>query len=365
MLIAVLGLCFGFGLIVLALNYSIALGSFMIGAIIAEAKPLHLIEKLVEPLRDMFCAIFFVTIGMMFNPTIIIHNLGTILIISSVLILGKITGNTIGAFCSGEKVSISLKIGMGLAQIGEFSFIIASLGSNLKVTSDSLYPIAIAVSAITTLTTPYLIKLADPLAFFIHQRTPKKIVYQAQKYTIWLSELHPKGDSAFITKTIAKIFLQIIVNCALIMAVFLAGTYLANRVNSEIINLGLVEHEQLHKSIICGIALLISLPFAIASYRKFKALAMILAEIIIRHKQFGNITYSVRQVIFELLPIIAIFLIMSFIFSLTSPILPQTQYLFTLIMFTILIGYWFRKQFIFMQSWLQIRLFAVFSDNDK
>ena len=98
---------------------------------------MHLIEKLIEPLRDMFCAIFFVTIGMMFNPSILVSNFSVIIIISITLIAGKIIGNTIGAFVSGEKAGTSLKVGMGLAQIGEFSFIIAALGASLKVTETS------------------------------------------------------------------------------------------------------------------------------------------------------------------------------------------------------------------------------------
>jgi CPA2 family monovalent cation:H+ antiporter-2 len=209
MLISVLGLCFGFCLLVLALNYSVALGAFMMGAIVAEARPLALIEKLIEPVRDMFCAIFFVTIGMMLNPGVMLEYLTPILLISLALMGGKIIGATTGSFISGQNGKTSLRIGMGLAQIGEFSFIIASLGSTLKVTSSFLYPIAITVSAITTLLTPYLIQAADPISRIVSNRIPKLLKNPLKFYTIWLRDLHPTGDSAMLVKIIGKIVLKL------------------------------------------------------------------------------------------------------------------------------------------------------------
>ncbi|HWT71366.1 MAG TPA: cation:proton antiporter, partial [Oxalicibacterium sp.] len=162
-LIAVLGLCFGFCLLVLQLEYSIALGAFMIGAIMAEARQLHLIERLIAPLRDMFSALFFVGVGLLFDPSVLVEYALPIALITLAVILGKIVACGTGAFLAGNDGRTSMRVGMGLSQIGEFSFIIASLGLTLGVTSKFLYPIVVAVSAITTLLTPYLIKLADPL----------------------------------------------------------------------------------------------------------------------------------------------------------------------------------------------------------
>jgi len=364
MLISVLGLCFGICLMVLALNYSIALGAFMIGAIIAEARPLHLIETLVEPLRDMFCAIFFVTIGMMFDPTILVNHYLPILIISLVLIGGKVVGCSIGTFVSGQNGKTSLKVGMSMAQIGEFSFIIAALGASSKVTSNILYPIAIAVSALTTLTTPYLIKLSNPLSSLIGQRCPKFLSKLAHYYTNWVADLHPQGDSALIVKIIGKITAQIIVNCALVAAVFIASVFVASHLDLVFVRYyGAIVHEQLHKSLICGVSLLISLPFLIAAYRKLKAFSMILAEVLIRDNLLKQQTYNARRVIFETLPLLAIASIMSLIFSISSPILPRTELLWGIIGATTVIAILFRNQFIRFQSWLQIELFNVMETN--
>lgn len=364
MLISVLGLCFGFCLMVIALNYSLALGAFLIGAIIAEARPLHLIEQLIEPIRDMFCAIFFVTIGMLFNPQILIKNLGIILIICVVLVVGKIVGCTCGTFISGQKLRTSLQVGMGLAQIGEFSFIIASLGNELNVTSNLLYPIGIAVSAITTLLTPYLIKLAPPVAQLIAIILPKPLLHLTHTYTAWIREIRPTGDSALLVKIIVRISLQIMVNCALVAAVFIAGAFLITHVDIELRSITkFITDEQIHRTLICGGALLISLPFIIAAYRKLKALAMILAELWISDKFGGKHIYLVRRLIFELIPIISIVGIMSIIFSISTHIIPKPALLSLLISLSLILAYLLQKPLVKLQSWLQIRLFAVLEEN--
>ena len=365
LLISVLGLCFGLCLIVLALDYSIALGAFMIGAIIAEAKVLHQIEKLVEPLRDTFCAIFFVTIGMMFNPHILVTNFSTIIIISCALIVGKIFGVSTGTFLSGESGRTALKVGMGLAQIGEFSFIIAILGSTLNVTSSSLYPIAIAVSAITTLSTPYLIKMADRSAEIIYKRQPF-LTKLANRYTDWIHELRPTDDSAMIVKIILKIVAQIIVNSALVVAVFIAGAFVARNIDLLLAgNHELALNNNIHDSIVSGIALLISLPFLIATYRKLKALSMILSEMWIHQHIFGNRTYTARRVIFETLPIIVIIWIISLILSINQNNLPSPPYLAGLLFAVMIIALIFWSKMVKIQSWLQIQLFTVMEDKPE
>ena len=163
LLVTVLALCFGFSLLAARLDYSVALGAFIIGAVVAEAREIHRIEILTEPVRDMFSAIFFVTIGMLIDPKMLMTHWLPIAVIAFAVVTGKVITCALGSFVGGNDTRTSLRVGMGLAQIGEFSFIIASLGLQLKVTSEFLYPIAVAVSAITTLLTPYLIKGSDGL----------------------------------------------------------------------------------------------------------------------------------------------------------------------------------------------------------
>ncbi len=158
LLIGVLGLLFGFCLLVVKLGYSVALGAFIIGAIIAESRSLRRVEHLIEPIRDMFSAVFFVTIGLMLDPHVLVDYAGPVAVITVVVVVGKVISRTFGALAAGQRGRTSMRIGMSLAQIGEFSFIIAALGTSLNVTSAFLYPIAVAVSAITTLLTPYLMR---------------------------------------------------------------------------------------------------------------------------------------------------------------------------------------------------------------
>ena len=368
MLISSLGLCFGVCLLVIKLNYSIALGAFMIGAIIAESKPLHQIERLVEPLKDTFCAVFFVTIGMMFDPHVLFDNFGVIIVISLALILGKSIGATTGAFLAGESGGNALRVGMSLTQIGEFSFIIAGLGTTLGVTNPKLYPIAIAVSALTTLTTPYMLKLAVPVSDTFSKNC-RGITRFFQRYTKWRDGHNAQGDSAMIVQFSLKIIAQIIVNSMFIAAIFIAGIFVVNVLSKfdtvifghDIINVD----GSTHKIIACGIALLVSLPFIIAAYRKLKAFAMILSEMIIKSNMLGKHTYSARRFIFDIFFVLAIIWIMSVIFSFSHQILPSPMALLVLEASAFMVAVIFWKPFIRIQSWLQIQLFAVMEDNHE
>jgi CPA2 family monovalent cation:H+ antiporter-2 len=192
LLITVLGLCFGFCLLVIKLNYSIALGAFIIGAIIAEAKEYKTIEELVKPLRDMFSAIFFVSVGLLLDPKILIHYTTPILVITAAVVIGKIISCAFGTFLTGKGGRTSLQVGMGLAQIGEFSFIIAAMGISLQVTSQFLYPIAVAVSVITTFLTPYLIRYSYPLSKQLGAIIPTAVAKFFYRYTNYINQFQDK-----------------------------------------------------------------------------------------------------------------------------------------------------------------------------
>src|SRR5277367_6186895 len=212
LLVAALGLCFGVALFAYKVGYSVALGAFLIGAVIAESRQIHKIEDLTAPVRDMFSAIFFVTIGMLIVPGTLWQYLWPILILSLLVIVGKVVTCSFGVFIGGKDLRTSLCVGMGLAQIGEFSFIIATLGTTLKVTSDFLYPVAVAVSAITTLLTPYLIRAADPLARGLRALLPVGFRRILSLYTEWLQSLRFEGDRAVIAAMVRRILMQTFVN---------------------------------------------------------------------------------------------------------------------------------------------------------
>lgn len=183
-----LGLCLGLVVFATQFNYSTALGAFIMGSILAESPLLHRIEGRMEPLRDLFGAIFFVSIGMLIDPRVLWEHKGVIAVLCAVTILGKIISTGVGALLSGQTFKNSVKVGFGLAQIGEFSFIIAGLGMTLKATSDFLYPVAVAVSLVTTFTTPYLIRLSGPFSEWLEERLPSRMVDLLGRYAVWSEE---------------------------------------------------------------------------------------------------------------------------------------------------------------------------------
>ena len=325
LLITVLGLCFGFCLLVVKLEYSMVLGAFLIGAIMAESRQLLKIERLIEPVRDLFSAIFFVAIGLMLDPAILLEYALPIVVITIAVVLGKMLSCGLGAFIAGNDGRTSLRVGMGLSQIGEFSFIIAALGMTLQVTSSFLYPVAVAVSVLTTLMTPYLIRAADPLSHKLAQVMPNRLSRVFGQYGEWLRSIQPQGEGALLAAMIRKILLQVGVNLALVIAIFFTGGFFAPRIGRYF--QGWILEPSWQKGMIWGAALLLSLPFLIAAYRKLKALSMLLAEMGVKPEMAGRHTQRVRRVISEVIPILSLLVIFLLLSALSASILPTNELL--------------------------------------
>ena len=325
LLITVLGLCFGFCLLVVKLEYSLVLGAFLIGAIMAESRQLLKIERLIEPVRDLFSAIFFVAIGLMLDPAILLEYALPIVVITIAVVLGKMLSCGLGAFIAGNDGRTSLRVGMGLSQIGEFSFIIAALGMTLQVTSSFLYPVAVAVSVLTTLMTPYLIRAADPLSHKLAQVMPNRLSRVFGLYGEWLRSIQPQGEGALLAAMIRKILLQVGVNLALVIAIFFTGGFFAPRIGRYF--QGWILEPSWQKGMIWGAALLLSLPFLIAAYRKLKALSMLLAEMGVKPEMAGRHTQRVRRVISEVIPILSLLVIFLLLSALSASILPTNELL--------------------------------------
>ncbi len=189
MVVIVLGLCFGISLLAAKAGFSIALGAFLIGAVIAETKQGHSIVSSMGSIRDMFTAIFFVSIGMLIEPSVLVQYWLPILLIALITIIGKVFSCSLITFLTGHDSQTSMKVGLGLAQIGEFSFIIAQLGLDTNVTSSFLYPIAVSVSALTTITTPFLMNNSTSIIKQIKRFAPKPILTFGHFYPSWISKI--------------------------------------------------------------------------------------------------------------------------------------------------------------------------------
>lgn len=189
LLVACVGLCFGVSLLAQAVGYSVALGAFISGSLVAESGEGKRIEHLVHPVRDLFGAVFFVSVGMSIDPSIIAQYWFEGMVLTIVVVVGKIVGVSLGSFLTGHSIRASIQTAMTLAQIGEFSFIIASVGVAQQATGKFMYPIAVAVSAVTALTTPLLMRASGRVATFVDRRLPRSLQTFAALYASWVEQL--------------------------------------------------------------------------------------------------------------------------------------------------------------------------------
>ena len=220
-LVGAIGLCFAAAFVAYKFGYSVALGAFICGSLVAESGEAGRIERLVHPVRDMFVAIFFVSVGYLIDPHLVVEHWGKILVLSSVVIVGKVIAVTAGAFITGAGLRTSIQTGMSLAQIGEFSFIIAAVGIAAGATRGFLYPVAVSVSAVTTLATPWLIRAAEPAAMWVDRKLPRPIQTSVALYASWVARMRSAPDEAGRSKI--RRMIRLILLDAVLLALVLIG----------------------------------------------------------------------------------------------------------------------------------------------
>lgn len=221
LLIVSLALCFGMVYIASLVGFSPAFGAFIMGSILSETIESEHIEKLVSPVKDLFGAIFFVSVGMMVDPSMIVEYKVQILVIVVAVILGQTIFGTAGVLLSGQPLKTAMQCGFSLTQIGEFAFIIASLGVSLKVTSHFLYPIVVAVSVITTFLTPYMIRLAVPAYQVIDKYIPVRWRRLLDRYSSGASVANHGNNWKKLVTAIIRIVLIYSVLSVAVTALFL------------------------------------------------------------------------------------------------------------------------------------------------
>ena len=220
-LIVSIGQCLMMVMIATKVGFSPALGAFVMGSLLAETSEGQRIEKVLHPVRDLFAAVFFVSVGMLINPPLLLEHSGTIVVITLAVLFGKIISVSLGALVSGQSLKNSVQAGFSLAQIGEFSFIIATLGLTLKVTSDFLYPIAVAVSAITSFTTPYQIRYSQRMARWLESRLGQPVIQRLNRYQNTISRSSGRG---LLKLAWDEYGMKIILNTVMTIAVTMAMT---------------------------------------------------------------------------------------------------------------------------------------------
>lgn len=354
LLVTVLGLCFGFSLLAVKLHYSVALGAFIIGAVIAESREIHFVENLIAPVRDMFSAIFFVAIGLLIDPKMLVEYWAPILIITAAVVIGKVLTCSFGTFIAGNDTRTSLRVGMGLAQIGEFSFIIAGLGLNLNVTSKFLYPIAVTVSAITTLLTPYLIKSSDGMVTWCGRNAPNSLINSLKVYTHWLGQKTESRHQNMAAQFIRKWTFQIVLNVMLIAGVFIAAVFIGQK-NPEWYEKLPFDGIGLNALLWFG-AVFLSLPMVIAAYRKLEALGMLLAELRVKQLSSPARAKEIKAVISTTVPLAGAIGLGLLIFSLSAPLLPSLEILIVLLLILAALTYLLWRSFVKVYSKAQVAI---------
>lgn len=205
LLIVSLGLCLGMVMIATKAGFSSALGAFVMGSILAETINAEHIEKIVKPVKDLFGAIFFVSVGMLIDPVLLWEYKIPILILTMVVMIGQILFGSFGVLLSGQTVKVAIQSGFSLAQIGEFAFIIATLGLSLGVTDQFLYPIVVAVSVITTFFTPYMIRLAEPACKVVERTIPANWMRFLERYSSGSNTIRQKSAWNKLLKALMRI----------------------------------------------------------------------------------------------------------------------------------------------------------------
>ena len=227
MLIIAMGLCFAMVMFSVKSGFSAALGAFVMGSILAGTIEAERIERLISPVKDLFGAVFFISVGMMVNPTVMAHHWGVIALLAIVVIVGMIVFGTFGMLATGQPLKLALESGFSLTQIGEFSFIIATLGTGLGVLDKSIYPIIVAVSVITTFTTPFFIKQAEPCYNALYKILPKSWTRLLNGYSRNATESQAEESANPWKVIISRFLIRIIIySVVLIALIVLCRTYL-------------------------------------------------------------------------------------------------------------------------------------------
>lgn len=218
LLVIVVGLCLGMVFLATQTGFSAALGAFIMGSILAETIEAEHIEHLIKPVKDLFGAIFFVSVGMLVDPAVLVEYAWPVVIITIVTIVGKAIFSTLGVLISGQPIKTSIQSGFSLAQIGEFAFIIASLGVSLNVLEDYVYPIIVAVSVITTFTTPYFIRLSEPFSNWVYKVLPDNTLAFFERYASGTKTINHESDWKKLLKSfIGKLVIYSVLLAAILL----------------------------------------------------------------------------------------------------------------------------------------------------
>lgn len=342
-LVVSVGICFAAALAALAFEYSVALGAFIAGSLIAESGEEKTVEHLVRPVRDIFAAIFFVAVGMMLDPRVISAYWPAVLAFTVIVITGKVLFVTVAAFFTGHSPRTAVQTGMSLAQIGEFSFIIAGVGMASGATSQFLYPIAVTVSAITTLTTPWLIRGATPAAAWVDRKLPHPVQTFASLYGSWMERVRTAPTEPKKRSRARRLTGLLALDGALLATVIIAAGLEMPRF-AAILGAWTGAPDEVARLIVVGGAIAVAIPLIIGLLRAARGLGFELALRALPTAAEGKVDIAAapRRTLVVTLQLAIILMVTVPLLALTRPFVPgfPLEAVLALLIVVLSIGFW-------------------------
>ena len=323
LLVTSIGLCFALSLLAAEVGYSVALGAFLAGSLIAESDLGHEIDELIRPVRDMFAAIFFVAIGMLVDPQAIVDHWGAVLVFTGVVLVGQSAAVAIGALLAGQDVRLSIQAGLSLAQIGEFGFIIAGIGVAGGVTGSFLLPVAVAVAVLTTFLTPLAVRHSRRLALSLDRRLPRGMQTFISLYASWLDALRSGWRRPGVLAPFRRLLWLLLLDAAMIAAIIIVTSTQRHHLTAWLLERVEVSAEVIEWSVL-GLAALACVPFLIGLFRCVRALGIRLAAAALPEATDGKLDLAAapRRVLIVTLQLVLAVLVGAPLVALTQPFIP-------------------------------------------
>ena len=325
LLITGLALCFGLALVAGELGVSAAAGAFIIGTVLGDSEHSEEILQVMGPVRDMFAALFFVSVGMLVDLSLVSEFVGPALIVSVVFVAGKVVADTMGTFVTGHDGRTSLQVGTGMPQIGEFSLAMVKVGADHRAIAPSLYPIIAVATAITSVMYPFIFRSSDRTAGLLERRSPRLLTYYVTQLSFWLVILRRAFTfRSEVTEVIQQSGRVIILNLGIIVVLITAGTFLVRFVEplGELVNL-----QKSLLGLIAGFAIIaLCVPAAVILWRQLGVLADALTDYIFGDR-FDSSTIWHRGALRNIFrdSLLAVILIMTAIW--TIPLVTELLYI--------------------------------------
>lgn len=342
-LVASIGLCFGIALLARSFGYSVALGAFIAGSLVAESEEAPQVRHLVEPVRDVFGAVFFVSVGMLIDPVLVTQHWTAVLFLTVAVVLGKVVSVSIGAFLTGNGLRAAVQAGLSLAQIGEFSFIIAGLGLASGGTRSFLYPVAVAVSVLTTMLTPWLIRASEPIASLVDRKLPKPLQTFAALYGSWLEELRTGPRRSTTAGEIRRLLRLLVLDAGVLAGLIVVTAALLPEI-AGFAERRLGASDVVAQAAVVGAAVVIAAPFCLGVVRLSRKLGVTLARSALPKERRRRVDFAAapRRTLVVTLQLAGVLLVGTPLLALTQPFLPLLPgaLIFLLVLATLSVGFW-------------------------